>query len=299
MDHSDDGHEKVLFEFPDLVQLRKEGFTAVDMHYHTNHSDGRASVHQVLSIARRSGFGLAITDHNEISASLKAFHDKGDLLIVPGMEVSAFDGPHILLYFYSISDLKHYFHHHIEPNRQGNPWMAIKLRSQEIVDRAEGYGCITIAAHPYGYLLFNKGLNKCIDGGYISPECMKRFDGLEVICGGMAHSLNVKATKLAKEKNVSFTGGTDGHLLSDLGKVVTCAREDTLDGFLAAIESRRNLVIGKEKRAQQKIATGMIVMSKHSRYFFPAMSINYQQNIPRIRHYFRMLQQKQGKEGHP
>jgi predicted metal-dependent phosphoesterase TrpH len=289
MPRRDDSNEKVRFEVPDLIQLRNEGLTAVDMHFHTDHSDGRVRVHQVLAKARRAGFGLAITDHNVISGSLHAFQERGDLLIVPGMEVSAFDGPHILTYFYSPGDLEDFFGRHIEPNRQGSPWLAIKLGTREIIDRTDSYSCVTIASHPYGYLLFNKGLQKCIEGKYLPPEIMKRLDGLEVICGSMTHSLNVKAMKLAEERTMSFTGGTDGHMLSDVGGVVTCAPEDTLEGFLDAVESRRNVVVGYEKGTLEKIATGTVAMTKHSRYFLPAMAINYQQNAPRMMHYFRRL----------
>jgi len=295
MPHSDDSREKVRFEVPDLAQLRNEGLMAVDMHFHTDHSDGKASVHQVLAKARRTGFGVAIMDHNVISGSLRAFHDRGDLLIVPGMEVSAFDGPHILTYFYSPRDMEDFFHRHIEPNRQGSPWLATKLRTQEVIDRTESYNCVTIAAHPYGYLLFNKGLQKSIEGKYLQPEIMKRFHGLEVICGSMTHSLNVKAIKLAEEKSLSFTGGTDGHLLSDIGGVVTCAPENTLEGFLDAVVSRRNLVIGYEKQKLKKIATGIVVMTKHSRYLLPGMAINYQQNAPRLKHYMSRLRDQREK----
>ena len=295
MPRSQHSSENVRFEVPDLAQLRKEGLAAVDMHYHTDHSDGRASVHQVLAKARRDGCGVAIMDHNVAAGSLRAFRDKGDLLIVPGMEVSAFDGPHILTYFYSPGDLEDFFRKHIEPNRQGSPWLAIKLRTQEIIDRAESYSCVTIAAHPYGYLLFNKGLQKTIEGRYLPPEIMKRFDGLEVICGSMTHSLNVKATKLAEKSSVSFTGGTDGHMLSDMAQVVTCAAEDTTEGFLDAVVSRRNLVVGYEKRSMKKIATGIVVMTKHSRYLVPGMAINYQQNVHRLKHYVRGMRDRQDK----
>lgn len=296
MSRSHDSSEKVRFEVPDLVQLRKEGLTAVDMHFHTDHSDGHVSVRQVLAKARRAGFGAAITDHNVISGSLQAFKERGDLLIVPGMEVSAFDGPHILTYFYSPGDLEDFFHRHIEPNRHRSPWLAIKLGTQDIIDRAESYNCVTIAAHPYGYLLFNKGLQKCIEGKYLRPEIMKRFDGLEVICGGMTHWLNVKAMELAEERNLSFTGGTDGHVLSDVGGVVTCAPEDTLEGFLDAVASRRNVVVGHEKGTLKKLATGMAVMTKHSRYFLPAMAVHYRQNAPRLRHYIHHLRDKVEKD---
>jgi predicted metal-dependent phosphoesterase TrpH len=289
MPRSEDSSENVRFTVPDLAQLRNEGLSAVDMHFHTNHSDGHVSVHQALAKARRTGLGLAITDHNVISGSLNAFQERGDLLVVPGMEVSAFDGPHILTYFYSPGDLEDFFRQHIEPNRQGSPWLAVKLGTQEIIDRAESYSCVTIAAHPYGYLLFNKGLLKVIEGKYLPPEVMKRFDGFEVICGAMTHWVNVKAMKMAEEGRTSFTGGTDGHLLSDVGEVVTCAPEDTVEGFLDAVASRRNTVIGHEKGTLRKIASGIVVMTKHSRYFAPAMAINYQQNAQRVKHYIRRL----------
>jgi predicted metal-dependent phosphoesterase TrpH len=267
------------------------------MHFHTDHSDGHAGIKLAMAKAKSAGFGIAITDHNVVSGSLRAFQEKGDMLIIPGVEVSAFDGPHILTYFYSPGDLEDFFRKHIEPNRQGSPWLATKLSTPEILDRTEGYNCVVIAAHPYGYLLFNKGLQKCIDGGYLLPETTDRFDGLEVINGSMTHSLNVKAMKLVEGKDLSFTGGTDGHMLNDLGAVVTCAHEDTVDGFLEAVRSRRNLVVGHEKGPMKKIATGVLVLTKHTRYLLPALAINYQQNAHRPMHYLRRLRDRNKKEG--
>ena len=285
MPHSDDNTAKVRFELPELPKLKSERFTAVDMHFQTDHSDGHATLKQTLAKSRSGGFGIAITDHNTASGSLNAFRENGDQLIVPGMEVSAFDGPHILTYFYSPGDLEDFFRKHIEPNRQKAPWLATRLTTPKILDLTDGYNCLVIAAHPYGYLLFNKGLQKCIDGGYLPPGTTDRFDGLEVINGSMTHSLNVKAMKLVLRKDLSYTGGTDGHILNDLGTVVTCARADTLDGFLDAVKKRQNLVIGHEKGPIKKIATGVMVLAKHSRYLLPSIAIDYQQNAPRLRHY--------------
>jgi predicted metal-dependent phosphoesterase TrpH len=293
----DDSNEKVRFEAPDLDRLKVDGLTAVDMHFQTDHSDGSAGVDRALAKARKEGFGLAITDHNVISGSLQALKEKGDLFIVPGMEVSAYDGPHILTYFYSPGDLEDFFRKHIQPNRQKAPWLATRLSTPEILDRVEGYSCVTVAAHPYGYLLFNKGLQKCIDGGYLTAEIIERFDGLEVLNGSMSHSLNVKAMRLVEDKGKSFTGGTDGHMLSDVGAVVTCAKEDGLDKFLEAVRAGRNTVIGTEKGIVKKIATGTVLMAKHARYFGPAMVINYQQNAHRPAHYLRRLRERRRKGG--
>ncbi|MGD0818850.1 MAG: PHP domain-containing protein [Methanomassiliicoccales archaeon] len=295
MPHSDDNSDKVRFEVPEPFRLKSEGLTAVDMHFHTDHSDGHAALKQAMAKAKGAGFGIAITDHNVVSGSLRAFQDK-DIFIVPGMEVSAYDGPHILTYFYSPGDLEDFFRKHIEPNRQKAPWLATKLRTPEILDRSEDYNCVVVAAHPYGYLLFNKGLQKCIDGEYLPPEITDRFDGLEVINGSMTHSLNVKAMKLVEGRELSFTGGTDGHMLNDLGTVVTCAHAETLDEFLSAVRSRQNMVIGHEKGPVKKIATGVMVMAKHSRYFLSSMAINYQQNAPRLRHYIHRRRELRKKD---
>ena len=106
-----------------------------------------------------------------------------------------------------------------------------------------------------------------------------------MICGGMTHSLNLKAVKLAMDEKRCFTGGTDGHMLGDLGNVLTCATAEDPESFLEAIRSRSNVVVGLEKTSFGKIATGTVVMIKHSRYFFPAMRIHYEQNAPRLMHY--------------
>jgi len=277
--------DDVRFERPDLGGLSALGYVPVDMHFHTDHSDGKVTVHDVIRKAKRMGVGVAITDHNVISGSLQASETRKGTFIVPGIEISAADGPHILVYFNSPSDLKDYYHNHIEKHKRKSPWLATYLNTERIVDASDGYDCLVIAAHPYGYLLFNKGLQKCIDCEYLPMDLLKRFDGVEVISGGMTRSLNFKAMQLATKEGKCFTGGTDGHLLSDLGNVVTCANAEDPESFLEMVRSRRNVVVGLEKTSLSKIATGTVVMIKHSRYFFPAMRIHYEQNAPRLRHY--------------
>jgi hypothetical protein len=277
---------RVRFESPNLKALASEGMAAVDMHLHTDHSDAVTSVERALAKARQDGFGLAVTDHNEISGSLRACQEAQGTIVVPGIEVSAADGPHILAYFHSTRDLKDFYDHHVAPHKRSSPWLAIRSDTPAIAEALDKYPCLTVAAHPYGYLMFNKGLQKCIDLEYLAPGVVDTFEGFEVICGGMAHSLNQKAVELVERKGKCFTGGTDGHLLSDIGSVVTCAEASTHSEFLEAVEARENLVIGKEKDPFQKIATGTFLLGKHSKYFFPSMQVHFEQNLPRIGHYF-------------
>ena len=270
-------------------RLREEGLFGVDMHFHTNHSDSPTTVRSALKLARRRGIGLAITDHNTISGSVEAYRERGDLLVVPGLEVSAADGPHILLYFYDLGSMTEYYRQHVEPFKRKSPYLAIDMDSWDIVRRAAGYNCVRVAAHPYGYLLFNKGLQKCIDARYLEQEILEWFDGIEVICGGMTRTLNDRAADLAERFLKGRTGGTDGHLLWELGKVVTAAPSGDLEGFLGDVVERRTTVIGQEKGALQKGMMGAVVASKYVRYTLPSLRIHYEQNAPRIVRYLQRL----------
>ena len=101
----------------------------------------------------------------------------------------------------------------------------------------------------------------------------------------MTRKLNRKAAGLAAEKKLCMTGGTDGHLLRDLGNVLTCSyAEDPMD-FLEEIIRRRNCVIGHEKNLIEKRVMATAIMPKYFRYTAPSLKIHYSQNIPRLRHF--------------
>jgi predicted metal-dependent phosphoesterase TrpH len=278
-------HLGVYRERVSAQRIAEEGPTAVDMHFHTNHSDSPTKVTGALRRARKLGIGLAITDHNTISGSEEALAAKSGVLVVPGIEVSAADGPHILLYFYDPGSMREYYERHIAPFKGKSPYLAIGLDSWDIVRRSAGYNCIRVAAHPYGYLMFNKGLQKCIDARYLEQEILERFDGVEVLCGGMTHKLNEKAAVLAERYLKGRTGGTDGHILNDLGNVVTVGPSSDLEGFLEDIVERRTKVVGMEKTPVQKTVMGSVVMTKYIRYTLPSLRVHYEQNAPRVRRY--------------
>ncbi len=289
--------QRVRFEPPNLKDLGHQGFSSVDMHLHTNHSDANVDVTDLLRRARKEGFGVAVTDHNEVSGSLRAYAERDGVMVVPGIEISAADGPHILAYFFTPRDLEEFYLRHIEPQKRKSPWLAIRSPTSKIVEALSDYSCLTVAAHPYGYFMFNKGLQKCIDGEYMSECILDSFEGLEVICGGMAHPLNMRALELALTKEKCFTGGTDGHTLKDTGTVVTCALASDNEDFLGALERRENLVIGEEKGPLNKVLTGSVLIGKHSQYLLPSMRVHCEQNLPRVPHYFkRRLRRLQDKK---
>jgi len=278
--------ERVIFAPPELSELRNLGYTAVDMHYHTNHSDSPTSVRDLLKLAERRSAGVAITDHNQISGVMEAYCRKTGVFLVPGIEISARDGPHILPYFYDLSEMREFYERHIVAWKGKSPYLAIGHSTREILDRSENYNCVAVAAHPYGYFLFNKGVQKCIDCRYMSRGILSRFDGVEAICGNMAHTLNRRAADLAVSRNLGITGGTDGYLLQDLAGVVTCSQADDLEGFLDDIVKKRNIIIGMEKGPFHKLAMGSVVLTRYLKYTLPSLMVHYEQNMPRVRRFF-------------
>jgi hypothetical protein len=287
--NADSIQHTITFERPLIGEIARRGYQAVDMHFHTNHSDSPTQVKDALNRAKKMGVGIAITDHNEISGVIEAYGRRPETLLIPGMEISALDGPHILVYFYTLSELSEFYTRHIQPNKQKSPFLATRLTTEDIVDRIEGYNCVTVAAHPYGYLIFNKGLQKCIDSNYLDPNILSRFDGIEAISGLLRREMNRKAADLAIQQTMGITGGTDGHLLHHLGDVVTCAHADDVEGFLSGITARNNFVVGLERGFLEKAVMGTVVLTKYLKYTVPSLQIHYEQNMPRVKRFVNNL----------
>jgi hypothetical protein len=191
------------------------------------------------------------------------------------------------VYFYSAGDLKHFFEHGIRDRIRESPFLAIRATTEEILDMVDGYSCICAAAHPYGYLIFNKGIGRCVEREYLPKEIIPRFDALEAICGGMSRNGNIRAMHLAERYGLGITGGSDAHLLSDYGNVLTFSRADTVGDFLDSVRRHRNFVIGKEKNIFEKGLMGTALLARYLPYTIPSLSIHYEQNIPRVRKFIR------------
>jgi predicted metal-dependent phosphoesterase TrpH len=84
--------------------------SGIDLHVHTNHSDGTFTPREVLTLARERGLdALAITDHDTTSALAEAAACGDDVRIevVPGIEFSTIygdEGVHVLCYYMDPGD---------------------------------------------------------------------------------------------------------------------------------------------------------------------------------------------------
>lgn len=72
---------------------RGPGWFRGDLHSHTHHSDAPGSIDHLVAEARAAGLDfLAVTDHNTISHLPYLAASPPDLLLVPGVEVTNYDG---------------------------------------------------------------------------------------------------------------------------------------------------------------------------------------------------------------
>jgi len=259
---------------PDIVALRADGYYPVDMHLHTTHSDGRTKIPDLIRHAEREKIGVAITDHNEISGSIDAIAGNPTILIIPGIELETREGPHLLFYFYTAGDMEDFFHDFtIERNRQ-TPGLLQNLPVQKCLDLASDYDSLRIAAHPYGYFGINRGILKCVEKEML-PGVLDHIDGIEVICGGMMYALNEKAILYAEAHNIPYTGGSDAHILSDVGSVVSAVAAETVEEFMDGIIRRKNLVIGSSGGYMAKGAAAGVIAWSFVPYTFEQAGVHY------------------------
>jgi PHP-associated len=277
-----DKHPDVSFIRPDAHEILAKGYYPADMHFHTEHTDGTVSIRSLLNRMKISGMGCAVTDHNEVSGALAACKDRDDLLVIPGIEVSTCDGPHILVYFYDPRDLNDFFQRFIEPNRRESPWMLTTLTSSDVLEAAGGFACLRGAAHPYGYFFFNSGLAKCIEKGYIDESVYGQCDLIEGICANMAHRENLRAISLASRLGLPVTGGSDGHVIADLGSAVACTTSAEPEEFLDELRKGNARVIGRENYLPSKIITAGAISWRFLPWFFPSTKIHFERTMMRF-----------------
>ena len=214
--------------------------TLADMHFHSKFSeDGLRSIPKILKRCSKLGVGVAITDHNTVKGSLAALSYKKEALVIPGVELTAKEGVHLLAYTYTKGDLMDLDRTCIQPFRKKNP-MVLDVSVCDLLDRLHKLNCITGAPHPYFGLV---GI--CTAG--LKQTYVKKLDVVEVLNRYSFKKWNNKAYRWALESGKGLVGGSDGHTLFDLGKALTGVESQVgLQGFLEAIRKRKSFVVGTE-----------------------------------------------------
>jgi len=238
-----DSFHKILFERPNLPELREQ-YAVVDMHFHSHLSDGHASIEDIAQRALELGIGIAVTDHNAIHGAVEIDRFK-NVFSIPGIELTSYEGTHLLVYFYEIKSLLRFYSQHVQPFVGAEIMSSLTLELEDLIQRARKFETLIIFPHPYC------GSYTGIHNPYFNDEqyteLLELADGVEVINSENRNKWNLRSALLGFNLNKSITGGSDGHRLSQLGRVVTvadCAWKRR--AFLDAVKHRKARVIGKE-----------------------------------------------------
>ncbi len=286
----------VTFQKPQHSSILQEGYSAVDMHNHSEYSDTTTPITTIAKKARKQGIGLALTDHNEVAGNIKLAQDNPDLLVVPGLEITTKEMAHVLTYFYSHDELQDFFNTHIKDSRGGNPNLATKVSVTDLLDMTKDYNCVIAPAHPFA---FPKRFSfiSAMERGFVDKKVLKSLHGVEVICGANLRHMNHCAVDWAEELNKATIGGSDAHTLGSLGSVVTVSEGSTVEEVLHAIKRKKTSVVGSEAKFYQRPLSVAKIASCHLRYFKPTMQTQYELSVKMpLRTTKKILQQKLGPE---
>ena len=198
---------------------------AAELHCHSSLSyDGRDAVDLLLEQAEAVGLdALAVTDHDEIDASLEAAERAPEygLVGIPGMEVSSAAG-HVLALGVE------------EAVPPGRPFV-------ETLSHIRDLGGIAVVPHPYQES--RSGVLAAI-----SEEALTAADAIEVYNSRLLTGrANRQAERFARRHGLPMTAGSDAHISEMVGQAVTRidAAERTVEAILDAIRQGRTTVEGK------------------------------------------------------
>jgi predicted metal-dependent phosphoesterase TrpH len=199
-----------------------------DVHMHTNLSDGIPTAKQILdSVAKRQHLDvIAITDHDELDASLWAYEQRARYAfdIIPGVEVTA-RGGHVLGLWVTKPILMH-------------------LSIEETVEAIHEQNGVAILAHP-GELLIN---GDQVVRYLRNPQVLLNLnlDAVEVFnAGAMTPGNNVMARRIMRGLPIPSVGNSDAHTLSAIGRGLTRFEGSSAADFRKALAQHQTVVEGR------------------------------------------------------
>ena len=205
--------QRIRFERPQLPELTQQ-FAVVDMHFHSELSDGHDSIEDIAQRALELGIGIAVTDHNSIHGAVEIDRFKS-VFSIPGIELTSYEGTHLLVYFYDVKSLLRFYSQHVQPFMGAEIMSSLTLELEEVMQRARQFETVIIFPHPYC------GSYTGIHNSYFPEERFEQLlslaDGVEVINSENLNKWNLRSALLGFNLNKGITGGSDGHRLSSDG----------------------------------------------------------------------------------
>jgi len=185
----------------------------VNLHIHTNFSDGEGNAEEILASAKEKGYKLiSITDHNTIEAH-KNIQDE---ILLTGVEFDCWFGYvfiHLLAYNIDINhpDISPFLAKTKKDTEDVIPRLFAKRNVKKLISAIHNAGGIAVLAHPACYWALNleKLVKDLIDIGLDGIEVYYPYPRFRSIV--KFHS-SEKVFKIAeKYPQLIKTGGTDFH----------------------------------------------------------------------------------------
>ena len=198
---------------------------SAELHCHSDLSfDGRDPIDLLLSQAEAVGLdALAVTDHDEIDASLEAAERAAEygLVGIPGSEVTSAAG-HVLALGIHES-------------------VPAGLSFEATLDAIREQGGIAVVPHPFQR-------SRSGVAPHITGEALASADAIEVYNSRLLTGRsNRRAERFARANDLPMTAGSDAHIAEMVGQAVTRidAAERSLSGVLDAIREGHTEAVGK------------------------------------------------------
>jgi predicted metal-dependent phosphoesterase TrpH len=184
----------------------------LDLHAHSIKSDdGRARVESYCQWIRQRSVpldGLVLTEHRQFDdvSDYRALEDEFGILILKGSEVET-DYGHVLVFGVN------------EDLRQAFDFSSIRLRLADVLGAAERCGAVAVPCHPG-----RPTVGLCSHYGTRGPVDGVR--AIEVYNGGSRAGEDEAALALAEKHGYQGIGGSDAHLVSQIGRCGTRFQRD-------------------------------------------------------------------------
>jgi predicted metal-dependent phosphoesterase TrpH len=209
-----------------------------DLHIHTTHSDGMASVQQVFDfVENETALDLiAITDHDLFDGADEARNLAARrnyrFQVLTGMEVTTIEG-HLLVLGID------------------TPVRSLQGLDKTIAQVHE-QGGVVIAPHPMSWMIRSIGRNGLMRI-HRNPHDEVYFDGFESlnpslagrVVATQARALNARVLQLAE------TAGSDSHVLPTIGSATTVYPGASADDLLRALKTKQTTIDGHYWTAEE------------------------------------------------
>lgn len=175
----------------------------LDLHVHTNHSfDGRIDVETLLKTAQEAGLdAVAITDHDTMSAVGLAKKNSGGVTVIPGMEITAAGGMHIIGLFLTDE--------------------IISREIDDVIDEIHQQGGLVLIPHPYrpGTGLMDIKEERGELSGEQAAHILSKADLIEAFNYRCRPETLISTDRfLSFYPDIAQTSGSDAHFDHEIGK---------------------------------------------------------------------------------